>query len=269
MTNMHAARLILSALIATIAVAGMALDVTTASESAAGETAVHNQPEMRLLSPQELGDKDSSKMEPAADSQETTIIASPIDPENFIRIVRPLLRNAEQVSPVQDRHVAITGSRETIAQVSRLAGEIAAAVGTGVHLFKARVLLLSSDAADSTPGETIEPQRLGEVLAPFGVTEADIGTLPITGTLYRLGDAVFPVDRDSTVRTQLSETMELYLELKPAEKERLAATLTLAQSGPIVRKDLLVNDFEATPGKPVIIGMSHATRTLLLVLRFE
>lgn len=256
MRNLHLRSGLLAALVS------LTTTLVFSSETTTATAPVTSEPEMRLLGPAELAGQ------PAQSDRQTTLIAAPIEPEKFMAVLRPTLNRSSQMSTVHERHVMLTASAEEIGRAAKLTEEIRTVISSHDAPMILRATLLTSGDLQSSPTDSAPAGMLPGVLASYGMALDDLRDLPVTGSLCRQGDTSLPIASGSTVRTHVGDVTEIVLSL---DRESKANAYQVELSVHDLRKGtgqppLVENRFFMREGKPVVIGLSHPTRTMLLMM---
>jgi hypothetical protein len=214
---------------------------------------------------------------------ETRVVETGIAAKDFLQVIGPSLGKNLTAKQIDNTHVALTGTSEPLRRVTEVSEQIRSALRKPAKRLHLHVVLLSdqaqtdgSDASTAADSKAINRSDLPQSLSSFQLAPGDLDQLGLPEKLFKVADLTAPATGGGESRAQLTDRLSLLYELRPTLAGDYEVALNLAEkekgSNPFdatVGRIVFANHFRADTIHPVVLGVSNASRTLMLVLRLQ
>lgn len=229
--------------------------------------------------PDTLSSPELAQAKPAPRVLAGQVLQVGIGAETFAEMISPLLGGGETVWPVSRSAVFVTATSDTLTRIATLAQEITAAAGAqSVRVTMRAIVLGRGSDLPSSGSQTLSGSEITAALEKFGVSPDDLRDQPVPATLSKLAETAQPIVAGHNT-ILLSDALVMSLLLDTSTKpEQVELSLTYAGdrggSAAAMRdgwdnasaRALLRNRFALNGNKPVLIGVSSPSRTIVAAL---
>lgn len=193
-------------------------------------------------------------------------------PRDFVQIAASMLGPGESLKPLDDENVAVVATSRTVERVRSLALELRSSIQQGARGYSVQVCALASGDLATSGGIRKSPAQVADYLGRLGATPSDCDDLPLPDSMTVVADVVAPASPGQENRVEIGDRMNLTYTLDSVTSGACELAIALNQSDPsgvfsgAPYRALLSNRFDATIGKPTIVGLSNPAHTVLLAV---
>lgn len=220
--------------------------------------------------PQNYGGKPSGPTE-------TRVLETGIEARDFLQIIQPAIGKNLSAKQIDNTHVAVTGTSEPLRRVADVSEQIRSAVRKPARQIRIRVALFT-DKSESESSETTAISRaaIPQSIPDLQLAPADLDHLGLPDKVWKVADMTAPATGGGENRMQLNDRLSLLYELRPTLAGDFEVALNLAEkekgANPFdasIGRIIFANHFRANADRPIVLGVTNANRTLMLVVRLQ
>jgi hypothetical protein len=208
---------------------------------------------------------------------ETRVLETGIEAKEFLQVIGPTLGKNLTAKQVDSAHVAVTGTSESLRRTVQVADQIRAAMKRPPKALQLRVALLSDQTTDdSTTAIAISRAEVADHLKGMNLEPGDMEAAALPDELYKLTELTAPATGGGENRVQLTDRFTLLYELRQTLAGDYEVALNLAEKdkgmNPFdtsVGRIIFANHFRSNTTRPVVLGITTPTRTIMLVMRLQ